>query len=191
MTPSELPQHVLAKLFALQSGVEAAQRQAAELERAVAAQRELFSRRPASMRDTRNFDLPVEQRKLDALVAQHGAAKQVVQIERDLLAKCRAWLEALPSVALETVSPALGGQDNLQTVRARLQDLAAEVKRLQSVPLPDPDLKGKVEAYVTQLAARAVPELRGVAAGETFQPRWRFDSFDEVYPAATLVAAWL
>jgi hypothetical protein len=195
MTPSELPQVVLAKLFQMQSHVEHCNTAAASADRACDEQRAMLNdRRPRSMREHRDKDgwnLAAEQQKLATLTQRAAGFRQIAATEAGILKRCRAWLDALPAVGLEPVAPSLAADDTLPLVRQRLSAVQAELKQLNSVPLPDPDLKRKVESYVSSLAARAAPELRGVAAGDTFQPRWKFDAFDEVYPAAVLVAAWL
>jgi hypothetical protein len=203
MTPSELPQVVLARIMLMQRHAETCAREADAAERARDAQRAALSdRRPLSMREHKagSWNMADEQRKLDTLTQSATALRTAARIETEILQRCRAWLDALPTVGLELVSPAVGEQDTLQTVRARLQDIAAELKRLNLVPLPDPRLRHKIEAYVQQLAANAHPELQGIAAGETLRVYWpaeeragrrQLNGFDTITANALLMTAWL
>jgi hypothetical protein len=204
MTPNECPQSVLAKLFALQSHVERCGREANSAEHARDIQRATLSNRhPASMREHKSgaFNLAEEQRKLDALTQQAIGFRQIATTEAGILERVKAWLDALPNgTALETVAIKLADGDNIATVRTRLADIAAELKRLQAIPIPDPDLKRKVEEFVRRLAARAEPALRGIEQGAPLRALWPADvnanprnlsGYDEFTGSALLMFAWL
>jgi hypothetical protein len=171
MTPSELPQVVLAKLFQMQNHVDYCARAASEAERACAAQRsELNDRRPASMKRGQ-WDLAAEQAKLVTLQQQHDGFKQIAATEAGILKRCRSWLEGLPTCGLEPVTSAVG-ENTLASVRARLNAIAAELAALQRVPLPDPQLRQRIERYVADLAYGARPEIQGVGQGQTLRILW-------------------
>jgi hypothetical protein len=203
VTPNECPQTVLAKLFALQSHAEKCGYEANAAENARDAQRTLLNRGPASMREhkTGNFNFADEQRKLDALTQRATAMRTAARVEAEVLQRCRAWIEALPNgTPLEPVNPKLDPSNTLQDVRARLQDIVTELKRLAAIPTPDPDLKRKVQAYVDHLAARAVPALRGIEQGAPLRAYWPADAnanprnlsgYDEFTGSGLLMFAWL
>jgi hypothetical protein len=205
VTPNEIPQPVLAKLFALQHHVEHCAAAAATAEAAREATRTLLSGErtsPRSMMEHKAGQLDLQQLRaeFDALHQAAGAARQRAATEAAILRRCRAWLEQLPSATLDQVAVKPGSDDTLQSVRQRLAAIATELKVLQAAPVPDPQLRQKVEAYVERLAAAAAPELRGIEAGAPFRALWPSDSsasrrnlqgFDEHVANAALMAAWL
>jgi|SRR6516165_7855756 hypothetical protein len=204
MTPHECPQHVLVKLFALQSHVEQCGREADAAERARDSQRAVLNdRHPHSMREHKagTFSLAAEQKKLEQLQFAATALRQAATAEAAIWQRCRAWIEALPNgTALETVSPAVGGQYNLQEVRTRLAAIAAELAALQRVPTPDPNLRRRIERYVEDLAENAMPELQGIAANQELRVYWpgearasrrNLNNFDTISANSLLMTAWL
>jgi hypothetical protein len=164
MTPNEIPQPVLAKLFALQHHVESCAAAARAAETAREATRRLLSGEgtsPRSMFEHKRgqFDAQQLRAEFDTLHQAAGDARQRATTETAILTRCRNWIEQLPAVVLDQVSPKLDPGDTLSSVRARLAEISTETRTLQSAPIPDPDLRRKVEAYVEHLAAAAAPEL--------------------------------
>jgi hypothetical protein len=204
MTPEMLPQPLLAKLFALQSHVEACRRAAADAERARDDQRAaLNDRHPRSMREHRDKDgwnLATEQQKLETLIQQAAGFRQIAATEAEILKRCNSWIEGLPAVSLEPVNIKLADSDNIASVRARLAAITAELKLLQSAPTPGDDLRNRIQAYVSELSDNAYPEIQGIGQGETLRVYWpaeprasrrNLNGFDTALSNGLLMFAWL
>jgi hypothetical protein len=58
---------------------------------------------------------------------------------------------------------------SLSTVRAHLKKLEGEVDTLKRVPVPAPDIREKVQAYVQGVTR---PAIRGIGAGEALSVQW-------------------
>jgi len=80
---------------------------------------------------------------------------------QDTAETCRTWLESLPVGA--RVRPRLVDVDGhtLADVRTRRESLKAECEALRALPVPSPDIGGRVRDYVTSLAARSSSKAFG------------------------------
>jgi hypothetical protein len=91
-------------------------------------------------------------------------------IEADILGLCRAWLASLPpTAALEQIIPDVEDGLALGDVRARVRKLKDQVGALNRVPIPAPNIREKVQAYVERLP---MPIIGGIGAGESLAVQW-------------------
>jgi hypothetical protein len=70
---------------------------------------------------------------------------------------------------LEQVNPSVEDGVSLPAVRARIKKLQNEVEALKRVPVPAPNIREKVQAYVARLQT---PSIGGIAAGEALTVQW-------------------
>lgn len=112
-----------------------------------------------------------------AIVQAHDAIEMRCKIEEGILARCRDYINRLPEDAkLEriTITPEKG--DTLPYVRKIIADTHAELTKLQRVTEPAKDIRKRVEAYVSDLADSARPQIRGVEAGGILEVTWPHES---------------
>jgi hypothetical protein len=116
-------------------------------------------------------DDPVKLRiEFDRLLAEQKAMQARRPIEADTLARCRSWLAGLPNTTvIEQIIPDVEDGLSLPAVRAHIKKLQNEVEVLKRVPVPAPNIREKVRAYVERLP---MPSIAGIAAGEALTVQW-------------------
>jgi hypothetical protein len=164
MNYADLPQHVLAKLLALEEGVAALKARADAVERGIEDQR---ARLWGNAR--RADDNPrLLQAELETLLAAQKELPKRLQAEQSVLSACKTWLDRLPAgTKLEPVAVTTDGHD-LAGVRGRSKAANAELEALRRAPAPSEDIEARVRNYVRGLA----PKVRGVGVGERLSIVW-------------------
>jgi hypothetical protein len=108
--------------------------------------------------------------EFDRLLGEQKALQARRPIEADTLGRCRAWLAGLPSTTVfEQVIPDVEDGLSLPAVRGRIKKLHNEVEALKRVPVPAPNIREQVRAYVERLP---MPSIGGIAAGEALTVQW-------------------
>jgi hypothetical protein len=174
MNLNQLPQPVLAQFLLLQEQAEHLAQRAVEIER-----------RLDYCRQVNRGDIRVNQNQPFEAIQQEARAikKEAVDLEpqlravhgringtRAVLSSVRAWIDALPAdTVFEQVAPTSTRGETLQSVRDHIEEIEAEIKALRGAPLPSPDLRARVEAYVESLGA---PVVSGIEAGQQLEVRW-------------------
>jgi hypothetical protein len=87
-----------------------------------------------------------------------------------LAARCREHLFGLSESAV--VSVVEGRIGSLDDIRNRIKQVRAEIGRIEATPIPSDDLKVRIGNYVASLADKAVPLVKGIAAGEKLAILW-------------------
>jgi hypothetical protein len=158
MNYDALPQHVLAKLLALDEAVAALKAGADAVERGIEDRRaRLWGNARRADDDPR-----VLQAELEKFLADQKGGQQRVQAEQSVLSACKAWLDRLPAgTKLEPVPVSADGHD-LAGIRKRITAAIAELDALRRAPAPSGDIEARVRNYIGGLA----PKVRGVGVGE-------------------------
>jgi hypothetical protein len=166
MNLHEAPAFVAVKLAALSDGCATATIRADELTAQISDLRDRLNGRVIRAGDHREkLHIELEQR-----LGEEKALQRQRPIEADILGRCRAWLAALPAGAvLEQVTPVIEDGLSLAAVRTRIKKLQDSVAALKRVPVPAPNIREKVRAYVERLP---MPSIDGIAAGESLTVQW-------------------
>ena len=164
MNYDALPQFVLAKLLALDEGVEALSARAGAIDRDIENRR---ARRYGNVH--RADDNPrVLEAELERLLADQKVLQKRLQAEQSVRSACKAWLDGLPAgTKLEPVPVAADGND-LAGIRDRIKTANAELDALKRAPAPSSDIEARVRDYVRGLA----PKVQGVGVGERLSIVW-------------------
>jgi hypothetical protein len=108
--------------------------------------------------------------ELDRVLAEQKVLQRQRPIESDIIDRCKSWLAGLPSTTvLEQIIPDVEAGLSLPAVRARIKKLQNEVEALKGVPIPAPNIREKVRAYVERLP---IPIIGGIGAGESLTVQW-------------------
>jgi hypothetical protein len=166
MELSQAPAFIAAKMALLSNGCAAAVLRADELTGQIARVRDVLNGRVVAREGDHPATLSTE---LDRLLAAEKALQRQRPVEADILGQCRAWLASLPPKAV--VGQIIPDVDGLQLsdVRARIKKLQNEVEALKRVPVPAPNIREKVQAYVERLP---MPSIGGIGAGEALTVQW-------------------
>jgi hypothetical protein len=158
MKYDRLPQHMLAKLLALEEAVATLKAGADGIERGI-------ENRPARLWGNvrRADDNPrLLESELERLLADQKVLQKRLQAEQSVLSACKAWLDRLPAgTKLEPVAVTADGHD-LAGVRKRINAANAELDALRRAPAPSSDIEARVRDYLQGLA----PKVRGIGPGE-------------------------
>jgi hypothetical protein len=161
---ADLPQHVLAKLLALDEGIEALSVRAGAIERDIENRR---ARRYGNLQRADDNPRALEA-ELQKLLADQKVVAQRLQAEQSVLSACKAWLDTLPAeMKLEPVAVNPDDHD-LADVRDRVKAANAELEALKRAPAPSKDIEARVWGYLRGLA----PKVRGVGIGERLSIVW-------------------
>jgi hypothetical protein len=164
MRYDKLPASVLVKLVELDEQAEFFNRNVVDTERGIAAARTRLT--GGFQKDQEYHDL---RKTLDRLIADKPVLEMKLHRTQRMLSACKIYLDELPEgTQLEIVNVRPDGH-NLADVRERIKDAEDELKRLQAVLTPAPDICKRVEAYVQSLAQ---PEISGIGTGQKLQVTW-------------------
>jgi hypothetical protein len=167
MELSQAPAFVATKMALLSHGCAAAVIRADELTGQIANVRDRLNGRVVPREGDNLAKLSTE---LDRLLAEQKALQARRPIDTVIMESCKAWLTALPAgTLLEQVNPAVEDGLSLPAVRARIKELQGEVQALKRAPVPAPNIREKVRAYVERLP---MPSIGGLAAGEALTVQW-------------------
>jgi hypothetical protein len=167
MELSQAPAFVAAKMALLSHGCAAAVLRADELTGQIASVRDRLNGRVAPREGDHPAKLSME---LDRLLAEEKTLQARRPIDMAIMESCKAWLEALPpGTLLEQVNPTVEDSLSLSAVRGRIKKLKNQVEMLKGVPVPAPNIREKVQAYVEHLP---MPSIGGIAAGEVLTVQW-------------------
>jgi hypothetical protein len=158
MNYDALPQHVLAKLLALDEAVAALKAGADAVERGIE------DRRARLWGNARRADdnPRVLQAELEKFLADQKGVQQRLQAEQAVLSACKLWLDRLPAGTQLELVPVTADGHELAEIRKRVKAAIAEVDALKHAPAPSGDIEARVRNYIGGLA----PKVRGVGVGE-------------------------
>jgi hypothetical protein len=169
-----LPEQVWSKLKLLDAHCASL---AAQLERGRSRWQQLRrERRNLKLDDTERFDalgaaLQAQQADIERLERRLTSAQRTG-------AECRQFLHELPDGAVLTmIEPRLG---DLDSVRSAIKQVRSEIGRIEAMPIADPYLENRVWNYVTALAEKAAPRVRGIGDGERLQVLWALNDHASV-----------
>jgi len=153
-----LPQHVLAKLLALDEAVAALKAGADAVERGIEDRR---ARRYGNVHRADDNPRSLEA-ELEKLLTDKKMVQQRLQAEQSVLSACKAWPDRLPAdTKLEPIAVTVDGHE-LAEIRKRIKSAIAELDALKRAPAPSIDIEQRVRDYLRGLA----PKVRGVGVGE-------------------------
>jgi hypothetical protein len=99
--------------------------------------------------------------EFDGILEAATEARRRARAQLAVAGEVRGWIESLPADAqLEPVKPHLDGHA-LPDVRSRLADLGQQLRRLETAPVPPPDLRAVIAAKVAELTYKGRPMLSG------------------------------
>ena len=159
-----LPQHVLAKLLALDEAVAALKAGADAVEHGIEDRR---ARRYGNVHRADDNPRSLEA-ELEKFLCEQKVVQKQLQTEQSVLSACKAWLDRLPAgTKLEQVAVTADGHD-LAGVRGRIKAANAELEALRRAPAPSEDIEARVRHYVRALT----PRVCGVGVGERLSIVW-------------------
>jgi hypothetical protein len=181
MNLSQCPQFVLAKLTTLTDQVEHLAANADELERRLSW---LYKANRGDVRIDRlqenqglSFEAIAEkaralQAEAIALEKDVPAARLRANVEKAVLSSCRAWIESLPDVELEQVTPRnIAKGATIERVRNEMASVEAQVKEIERAPTPSRDLRQRIEKYIAKVGEFEF-KVDGIGEGQELTVRW-------------------
>jgi hypothetical protein len=174
MKRKNIPNQVLDKLLSLSEAAEYLGQKLVTTEEGIAGARARLS---GSFRQPEEYEFA--RVSLQQMLQELPVLKQRAAAAQSVYTACKAWLDHLPTDAvLEPVEVSVDDLD-LESIREQIKDVTNELKRLRALPVPDDDIRERVESYVRELGR---PQISGVGKGERLKVIWKGSGWNSAGP---------